>query len=252
MTLAIIGGSGFNQLQNFTIVEQKKVATPYGTPSAALSFGKYAGSKLVFLPRHGAEHSIAPHRINYRANMYALKEAGVSEVIALAAVGGINPAFHARSIVIPHQIIDYTSDRAHTFYDAQLSSNRYVGDKVHHIDFTEPYDQALRLRLIQAAQQAAIEVHNSGVYAVTQGPRLETAVEIDRLQKDGAEIVGMTAMPEAALARELNIRYAGIALVVNLAAGRGQQELTMETIYENLAATTDDVLAILERFATSG
>ncbi len=252
MTLAIIGGSGFDQLPNFAVVEQRKVSTPYGPPSAPLSFGKYCGSKLVFLPRHGDDHSIAPHRINYRANMYALKDAGVTEVIALAAVGGINPDFPARSIAIPHQIIDYTSAREHTFYDGKLYSNSHVDDKVNHIDFTEPYDQPLRLRLIQAAQHAArhttIEVNNSGVYAVTQGPRLETAAEIDRLERDGAEIVGMTAMPEAALARELNMRYAGIALVANVAAGRGDQELTMETIYANLAATTDDAVTILEQF----
>ncbi len=253
MTLAIIGGSGFDQLPNFAVVEQRKVSTPYGSPSAPLSFGKYCGSKLVFLPRHGGDHSIAPHRINYRANMYALKDAGVTEVVALAAVGGINPDFPARSIVIPHQIIDYTSAREHTFYDGNLSSNSHasnshVDDKVNHIDFTEPYDQPLRLRLIQAAQHMTIEVNNSGVYAVTQGPRLETAAEIDRLERDGAEIVGMTAMPEAALARELNMRYASIALVVNAAAGRGDQELTMEIIQANLAATTDDALAILEQF----
>ena len=248
MTLAIIGGSGFDQLPDFAIVERRKVSTPYGPPSAPLSLGKYCGSKVVFLPRHGGDHSIAPHGINYRANIYALKDAGVTEVITLAAVGGISPDFPARSIAIPHQIIDYTSAREHTFYDGGPASNSYVDDKVNHIDFTEPYDQSLRLRLIQAAQHAAIEVKDSGVYAVTQGPRLETAAEIDRMEKDGAEIVGMTAMPEAALARELDLRYASIALVANAAAGRGSQELTTATIDANLAATADDALAILEQF----
>ncbi len=247
--LAIIGGSGFNQLPNAVIVEQRKVSTPYGQPSAPLSFCQYGATKLIFLPRHGDQHTIAPHQINYRANIYALKDAGVTEVIALAAVGGIHPDFPARSIAIPDQIIDYTSTRQHTFYDGTLLSNsRYVENKVHHIDFTEPYDQSLRLRLIQGAQRATIPCNDGGVYAVTQGPRLETAAEIDRLERDGAEIVGMTAMPETALARELNIGYGGIAMVVNAAAGRGNEALTMNSINTNLAATTDDALAILEQF----
>lgn len=250
--LAIIGGSGFSQLQNAVVVESREVSTPYGQPSAPLLFCKQGATDLIFLSRHGAEHAIAPHCINYRANIYALKDAGVSKIIALAAVGGINPDFPARSIAIPHQIIDYTANRQHTFYDGRVVAHSDVGNSVHHIDFTEPYDPPLRVRLIQAAQQVAqhtaIQFNSSGVYAVTQGPRLETAAEIDRLERDGADIVGMTAMPEAALAKELNIGYASIALVVNAAAGRGEEALTMESIDTNLAATSDDALAILEQF----
>lgn len=250
MTLAIVGGSGFDRLPNFAAAEQRKVTTPYGTPSASLLFGEYCATKLVFLPRHGDEHSIAPHKINYRANMYALKDAGVTEIVALVAVGAINPDFSVGSIVIPDQIIDYTSAREHTFYDGTLATNRYLNEPLDHIDFTEPYEQSLRLQLIQAAERATIAVNNGGVYAVTQGPRFESAAEIDRLERDGAEIAGMTAMPEAALARELNMRYASIAMVANAAAGRGDRALTMETIYANLAATTDDALAILQQFIT--
>lgn len=250
MTLAIIGGSGFDKLPNFDITEQREVSTPYGKPSAPISFGKYNGSEIVFLPRHGDDHSIAPHKINYRANMYGLKDAGVTEIIGLAVVGGINPDYPVRSIVVPHQIIDYTTDREHTFYDGEHATNTHVDNTVKHIKFTEPYDHGLRVRLVQAARQASIRVNTRGVYAATQGPRLESAAEIDRLQRDGAEIVGMTAMPEAALARELNIIYAALTPVVNAAAGRGDQELATEKIYENLAATVGDVLAILEQFVS--
>ena len=248
--LAIIGGSGFDKLPN-AVVEQKAVSTPYGQPSAPLSFCKYGVTELIFLPRHGDDHAIAPHRINYRANIYALKDAGVTEIIALAASGGIKRDFPPQSIAIPHQIIDYTSARQHTFYDG-IVANSYVDNQVHHIDFTKPYDRQLRSRLIQAAQHVAqrttMTLNSSGVYAVTQGPRLETAAEIDHMECDGADIVGMTAMPEAALARELNISYAGLAMVVNAAAGRGDEGLTMDTIHANLTVTTRYAWAILERF----
>ncbi len=251
MTLAIIGGSGFAQLARAVVIEQKQVETPYGQPSAPLSYCQYGNATLVFLPRHGEDHSIAPHRINYRANIYALKDAGVTDVIALAAVGGINPDFPARSIAIPHQIIDYTAARQHTFYDGSTAANDHVNGRVNHIDFTEPYDRQLRACLIQAAQQTVIDFNGYGVYAVTQGPRLETTAEVDQLERAGADIVGMTAMPEAALARELNLRYACLALVVNAAAGRGNESLTMATIDINLAATSDDATVILQRFVSS-
>ena len=246
--LAIIGGSGFHTLPEFKICERKTVTTPFGDTSAPLSSGEIFGLRTIFLPRHGDSHSIAPHNINYRANIYALKKEGIDQVISLVAVGGITTLYQARSIAIPHQIIDYTSGREHTFFDGRDIADEIVSRKLKHIDFSNPFDEDLRLRLVRAAHDAGIKFTGRGVYGVTQGPRFETAAEIDRMERDGSDIVGMTAMPEAILARELEMAYAGIALVVNPAAGRGDGELTMDEIYENLEATTRYALEVLKKF----
>jgi 5'-methylthioadenosine phosphorylase len=212
--LAIIGGSGLTQLGNLEVSQRKVARTPYGEPSGPLTFGRILGCDVVFLARHGYGHTIAPHEVNYRANVWALKDAGASQVVSVASVGSIRKEHAPGSLVIPHQIIDYTSGRRNTFFEGS-------GSPVNHIDFTEPYSPPLRKIILKAAADAKQKVFDGGVYGATQGPRLETAAEIDRLERDGADLVGMTGMPEAALARELSLEYAAIAAVANYAAGRG-------------------------------
>jgi 5'-methylthioinosine phosphorylase len=212
--LAIIGGSGLSKLGNMEVTRRKVSRTPYGEPSGALSFGHIGGCDVVFLARHGYGHTIAPHEVNYRANLWALKDAGAAEVVSVASVGAI--ADHPPgALVIPDQIIDYTWGRTSTYFEG-------AEQPVTHIDFTEPYDADTRQMAISAAQAAGVPVVDGGTYAATQGPRLETKAEIDRLEGDGATMVGMTGMPEAALARELGLCYAAIAIVVNYAAGRAE------------------------------
>ena len=235
---AIIGGTGFDRLNDFLELERYAMTTPYGSPSDRLIRGRLGEREFVFLPRHGASHDLPPHGINYRANIHALKQFGVERVIAVAAVGGIAGDLRPGDLVVPHQVIDYTWGRAHTFYDG-------VSGGLDHVDFTHPYTPQWREHLLAAASRAGVVVHSGGVYAVTQGPRLETAAEIDRLERDGADIVGMTGMPEAALAREAGLDYAAIALVVNDAAGRGDGEITMEIIRDNLAICSGKALAII-------
>jgi len=212
--LAIIGGSGLTQLANLEVTRRQVVRTPYGEPSGALTFGTIRKTEVIFLARHGYGHTIPPHEVNYRANIWALHSQRATHVVSVASVGGIRSDLGPGTLIVPDQIIDYTANRAATFYS---SSDRSVT----HIDFTFPYCEELRQRLLRAAAAAGEEIVSGGTYAATQGPRLETAAEINRLERDGADIVGMTGMPEAALAREIGLCYAAIAVVVNYAAGRG-------------------------------
>jgi len=223
--LAIIGGTGLTQLENLNIKKRLIVRTPYGDPSQPLIFGEIAGKEVIFLARHGNGHTIPPHAVNYRANVHALHLQGVTEIAAIATVGGIHPSLSAGVIAIPQQIIDYTHGRENTFYDG-------VDLPVKHIDFTHPYCETLRKKWFDAAVNAGEVVVNEGVYAAMQGPRLETAAEINRLERDGATMVGMTGMPEAVLARELDISYAAICPVANHAAGRGDSASGIQ--YEDL------------------
>jgi 5'-methylthioadenosine phosphorylase len=212
--LAIIGGTGLDQLGNLKITHRQVIRTPYGEPSGALTFGTINQHEVMFLARHGYGHTIPPHEVNYRANLWALYEQGAKRVIAVASVGGIRADLIPGEIVIPDQIIDYTYGRPFTFFDGHERP-------VIHIDFTLPYSVLLRKQILTAAEQANVKCFDGGVYAATQGPRLETKAEINRIERDGADMVGMTGMPEAALARELGLSYAAIAVVVNYAAGRG-------------------------------
>lgn len=212
--LGIIGGSGLTKLANLDITRRQVVRTPYGEPSGALTFGTIKGREVVFLARHGYGHTIPPHEVNYRANMWALHAENARDVVSIASVGGIRADLIPGTLALPDQIIDYTHGRDATYFEQS-----YRG--VTHIDFTYPYSDALRRRLLQAAVSAGEPVVDGGTYAATQGPRLETAAEINRLERDGADMVGMTGMPEAALAREIGLSYAAIAVVVNYAAGRG-------------------------------
>jgi len=213
--LGIVGGTGLTKLANLEATRRQLVRTPYGEPSGPLTFGKLFGCDVVFLVRHGYGHTIPPHLVNYRANLWALQSQGVEDVVSIASVGGIRSDLGPGVIAIPHQIIDYTWGRRCTFYEGEDKA-------VVHIDFTHPYCERLRQRIIQAARAAGEAIVDGGVYAVTQGPRLETAAEIDRLERDGADMVGMTGMPEAGLARELGLCYAALAVVANHAAGRAE------------------------------
>jgi 5'-methylthioadenosine phosphorylase len=244
--LAILGGSGLNRLANLRLTQRKAVGTPFGEPSAALSLGDIAGRAVVFLARHGDGHTFAPHEVNYRANLWALKEAGVREVISVATVGGIANGAVPGALLVPHQIIDYTWGRPATYFQGP-------GAPVKHIDFTEPYSRALREKLLAAARGCGEAVLDRGVYAATQGPRLETAAEIERLARDGADIVGMTAMPEAALAREIDLEYAALAVVANYAAGRGDSAsaVALDRIEAVLEQAMSRVRRILEKVCTS-
>ena len=243
--LAVIGGSGLTALDGLEVVREVRVDTPWGEPSAPLRHGRLAGVGIVFLARHGVPHVIPPHRVNYRANIWALHHAGVRRIIAVAAVGGIRSDFDSGAIVIPDQIVDYTWGRCHTFFEDNL-------DHVVHVDFTSPYCRRLRAGLLDAARRAGIGAADGGTYAVTQGPRLESAAEIDRLERDGCDVVGMTGMPEAALARELGMSYAHCAVVSNRAAGRSRDALTMEMIRANLESGVADVRRLLAVFVAGG
>lgn len=237
-TLAIIGGTGLTELEGLKIVSQQEVDTRWGKPSAPLVVGEVAGKQIMFLARHGNPHCIPPHKVNYRANIQALKDTGITDIIAVNAVGGIHPAMGPAHIVIPDQLIDYTYGRDHTFFESDL-------DHVTHIDFTFPYAKSLRDRLIGAAMRVAQPFSNFGVYGCTQGPRLETSAEVSRMERDGCDIVGMTGMPEAGLAAELELNYACLGLVVNWAAGKTDHIITMQEIEEAIAQGMSQTLAIL-------
>ncbi|MPS49029.1 S-methyl-5'-thioinosine phosphorylase [Methylobacillus sp.] len=223
--LGIIGGTGLTKLANLKIKRRQIVRTPYGEPSGPLTYGDICGYEVIFLPRHGHGHTIPPHIVNYRANIWALHAEGVRDIVSVASVGGIHPRLDPGVIALPDQIIDYTHGRKNTYYDG--------GDlPVKHIDFTMPYSDRLRNLCLEAAANISESIIDGGVYACVQGPRLETAAEINRLERDGATMVGMTGMPEAALARELDMHYAAICPVANHAAGRGSSAKGIQ--YDNM------------------
>lgn len=246
--LAIIGGSGLTQLANFDVTRREVARTPYGDTSGALTFGSIGGTEAVFIARHGYGHTIPPHLVNYRANIWALaRVANATRIVSVASVGGISTGFAPGSLVVPHQIIDYTWGRKNSFFEGGDS-------QVVHIDFTHPYDARLRAQLLMAAQRAGYPVIDGAVYAATQGPRLETAAEIDRLDRDGANIVGMTGMPEAVLARELDVPYAAICVVANWAAGRAAsaERIVFGNIESVLHDSMHKVRNVLEQLCRSG
>ena len=215
--LAIIGGTGLTDLANLQITRREVVRTPYGEPSGHLTFGHIAQgtakAEVIFLARHGYGHTIAPHEVNYRANIWALHSVGVTRVLAVNSVGGVSAEMGPGVIAVPNQLIDYTSGRRHTYFEGDAP--------VTHIDFTFPYCNRARKLYLDAAKAAGIAVVEQGVLGVTQGPRLETQAEVNRLERDGCTMVGMTSMPEASLAREMGMSYATLALSMNHAAGRG-------------------------------
>jgi 5'-methylthioinosine phosphorylase len=243
--LGIVGGSGLLALDVIKRQHTHLVETKYGKPSAPIIEGELAGQPVFFLPRHGATHSVPPHKINYRANIQAFADLGVEKIIGVAAVGGIDLSAKPQKILFPDQIIDYSWGRESTFFDG-------LDGHVEHNDFTLPYDMSLREQLINSARQCKINVIEQGVYGVTQGPRLETKAEILRMGRDGCTMVGMTAMPEAILAREKGIGYVTCAVVANYAAGVGSDvEITMDEILANLNGGLKDCIKIIATFCGS-
>lgn len=237
MRLAIIGGTG--ALGTWTQLESIAITTPFGAPSDRPRRVEIGNQSVWFLARHGDPHRIPPHRVNYRANIQALRTLGIDSILALNAVGGLRVDLAAGSLLVPDQILDYTSGRAHTFSDGGSAPLK-------HIDFTHPYDGPLRRRLLEAARAAGEAVVDGGCHAVTQGPRLETAAEVARLARDGADIVGMTAMPEAALAREAGIDYASLCMIANAGAGLEDGPITEEDIHAVLKAAMRRVRGVVE------
>lgn len=240
MSIAIIGGSGVQRWALAGADETLEVSTPYAPEPVRLRSGKWGGQDVVFLPRHGPGHTVPPHRINYRANIHALKTLDVTAVLAMATVGGISAAATPGSLMVPDQILDYTYDRAHTFFDGE-------DGHVAHVDMSEPYCEGLRRHLIAAGSEGGVSVIETGTYAATQGPRFETPAEIRRLERDGADVVGMTGMPEAALARELQLAYAALAVIVNPAAGKATDAIDMAQIQEWLLIGSSMAEDLLER-----
>ncbi len=246
--LAIIGGTGLSKLKGFNRLGVESIVTPFSTSEVEL--GRFASeeSEFIFLPRHGVEHHLPPHSINYRANIAALSEAGVTEIVAVNAVGAIHKDLHPGSFAVPDQIVDYSYSRDMTFFDGELKP-------MHHIDFSNPYSETMRQRILKsidtvnARRDSICAVLAGGTYACTQGPRLETAAEVRRLANDGCDMVGMTGMPEAALARELEIEYASLALSVNWAAGLSAEPITLDDIHTVLDSGMEFVASVLTEVA---
>lgn len=238
MSWAIIGGTGLHQLPGLEVVEERHPETPWGRPSRPLQRGRLNGETVWFLQRHGSPAAVPPHRINYRANIAALQAVGATRIVGINAVGGLHPDLLPGTLVVPDQLVDYTWGREHTFDEG-------ADGHLLHIDFTEPYDAGLREALLAAARSAELDCRAAGVHAITQGPRLETAAEVRRLRRDGGDVVGMTGMPEAALAREAGLAYASLCMVVNAAAGLGDAPLTLAAMRETLEANAGRVRVLL-------
>ena len=231
IALAVIGGTGVYRLAALEDEEARHIDTPYGAPSGPLRIGRLGEVRIAFLARHGEGHALPPHKVNYRANLFALRQAGARRVLALNTVGGITDAYGPRVLACPDQLIDYTWGRESTFWDGE-------GEALH-VDFGHPYSPMFRHKLLAAARVTGVRVVDGGCYGATQGPRLETNAEIARMRRDGCDLVGMTGMPEAALARELGLEYACLAIVANWAAGCGDaQEITLAEVLDNVTAAS--------------
>ena len=239
--LAVIGGTGVYALGELADVASHQPVTAYGAPSGPIRIGTCAGKRVAFLARHGEGHSLPPHRINYRANLAALKAVGATRVLAMNTVGGIGERFGPRVLACPDQLIDYTWGRISTICEEP-------GSEVLHVDFGDPYTPSLRADILSAAQRADVALVDAGCYGATQGPRLETKAEIARMRRDGCDLVGMTGMPEAGLARELGLDYACLAIVANWAAGAGpdvDEVITLQDVLDNVAVAMDDAARLL-------
>jgi 5'-methylthioinosine phosphorylase len=243
--IALIGGTGLCDFSGLNFTHSFNDSNQWGELSSAIEWGEFNGREVYFLARHGRDHNIPPHQVNYRANLCALKALGVTDIIAVNAVGGISALMQAEAICIPDQIIDYTWGRGATFFEAH-PNNVLAG--VTHIDFSYPYDENLRQALMAAAEAINVSVIKEGVYGATQGPRLETVAEINRMARDGCDIVGMTGMPEAALARELEINYACLSLVVNPAAGKSESVITKDEIHQAVENGMGKVKSIIKAY----
>jgi 5'-methylthioadenosine phosphorylase len=241
--IGIIGGSGLYNIEGIALKKKKKISTPFGEPSGPYEIGEFSGVDIIFLPRHGSGHTIPPHRINYRANIWGFKQIGVRRIISVSASGGLRLRMKPGTITVPDQIIDMTNGREGTFFDGV--------NGVTHIDFTEPFCPELRKAIIGAAGKSGVRIRKSGTYICANGPRLETKAEIALFAGFGADVVGMTAMPEAALAREAEICYGGIAIVTNYAAGITDKKLTAKEVIEEMNNTAGQVRKLLKAALSS-
>ena len=253
LALAVIGGTGLYRLAELQDVESHQPVTRYGAPSGPIRIGTLDGHRVAFLARHGEGHSVPPHQINYRANLAALQALGASHVLALNTVGGITERFGPRVLGCPDQLIDYTWGRVSTICEVEADGR--LGGEVLHVDFGDPYTPSLRARVLEAAADAGVALVDGGCYGATQGPRLETRAEIARMRRDGCDLVGMTGMPEAGLARELGLHYACLAIVANWAAGAGpdpDEVITLQDVLDNVAAASSGVPAVLRSMLARG
>ncbi|MGD8907574.1 MAG: S-methyl-5'-thioinosine phosphorylase [Gammaproteobacteria bacterium] len=235
--IGIIGGTGISHLTEFQVTGRRVVPTPFGEPSAPVMVGHLGGRDALLITRHGSGHTIPPHLVNYRANLWALKHLGARRIVAVGSVGGIHEALAPGQLVAPDQIIDYTWGRPCTIHEA-------LDVPVVHTEFTEPYSAPVRSLILEAGSRAGVTILDGGVYGATQGPRLETAAEIERMRRDGCDMVGMTGMPEAIVAREMDLEYALCALVINWAAGRGEGDIHGQ-IERHIAGCMGKVRSIL-------
>ena len=243
IALAVIGGTGVYRLADLHDVDTREVHTRFGKPSGPIRVGTLLGQRVAFLARHGEGHSVPPHLINYRANLAALQDIGATRVLALNTVGGIGDDFGPRVLACPDQLIDYTWGRISTICEEP-------GSEVLHVDFGDPYTTMLRHKVIAAARVTGVSLVDHGCYGATQGPRLETRAEIARLRRDGCDLVGMTGMPEAVLARELGLDYACLAIVANWAAGCGSgEEITMAEVLANVEAASNGLPELVAELA---
>ena len=240
--IGIIGGSGFHEIEGFALREKKDILTPYGAPSNSYLIGEFSGRDVVFFTRHGLQHNIPPHMINYRANIWGFKELGVNRIISLGATGGISHDMKPGAIIVLDQIIDMTKGRDITFYDGRGG--------VVHIDFTEPYCPELRESILTAGNKSGVSLKKSGTYVCVNGPRLESKAEIIFFSRIGADVVGMTAMPEASLSREAALCYAGICVVTNYAAGITGKRLTTTEVIETMKETAGRLKDLLKETLT--
>jgi len=237
--LAIIGGTGLSNINEIKSIRHQVFATPYGEPSGPFTIGELAGCEVVFLPRHGYNHRIPPHQINYRANIWALRELGIKRVLAIGAVTAVRPGLHPGDLLVPDQIIDYTHNRGATFYEGDLTA-------VTHIDFRYPYAQPLREAFLRTASALDVPIHDGGVYGARQGPRLETLAEVHKISQDGCDVIGMTGMPEAALAREAALDYAALNVLINSAAAdQATERLSISEMNDTFRDSMDTVRAML-------
>jgi 5'-methylthioadenosine phosphorylase len=240
--IGVIGGSGLYEIRGLTIKKRRTLTTPFGKPSEKYLIGKIGNKEIIFLPRHGKHHNIPPHMINYRANIWGFKKLGVERILSISAVGGINKGFKPGDIVILDQILDMTKNRKSTFYEGK--------NGVVHVDFTEPFCPEARKILLKAGKRIKVSLRNGGTYVAVEGPRLETSSEIKSFGMLGGDVVGMTGMPEASLARELEICYSGLSVVANYAAGISKKKLTVAEVMEAMNASTEKIKHLLKETFT--
>ncbi|WP_029522094.1 S-methyl-5'-thioinosine phosphorylase [Persephonella sp. KM09-Lau-8] len=258
--LGILGGSGLYNIDDIKILEEKRILTPYGEPSDNYIIAEYKNKKVVFLPRHGRGHKYPPHLINYRANIWGFRKLGVDRILSISAVGGINSILKPGDIVLSDQFLDFTKVRPVTFYEGIYTIkdeednqddlvNEYLSnDRVVHIDVTNPFCPDMRNVLKNILKDMGIRFHTKGTYAATEGPRLETAAEIKALGLLGADVVGMTLVPEIVLARELAMHFASVNVVTNLAAGISEERLTSDEVIQMMHQKNEEIKQLVLRF----